>query len=327
MSTFIAGGVAGVSSRTLTAPLDRVKIIVQEGYLTQLPPGKNAMSTAKNSRLSDVARMIYADGGWRGFWRGNLVNCCKASPEFAIVFALRRHFFSMYEDVYERCEEQRSLHLDSSQCHPYSFSSIVYRMPRLAVNCVIGAAAGLGAQSLLYPMEVVKTRVCVSKNDEFKGGVRTIVRDAYRQGGLREFYKGFAPNMVGIVFYRGLEMGIYSSIQQSVMLYRMKWQAKSRHDATLGAAEVGAVGVVASTVAQTITYPLNVVRTRLQTAGTKGRTDKYSGMIDCFVKIVKKKGASALFSGLTANYLKAVPASACAFVVFEKVQTALVGDE
>lgn len=321
-STFIAGGVAGVASRTLTAPLDRVKIIVQEGYLTQLPSGRHAMATTKNARLTDVARMIYADGGVRGFWRGNFVNCCKASPEFAIVFSLRRYFFSIYEDIVER-EEQRVKRHPNTPHTP----SLISRVPRLGVNCVIGACAGVGAQSVLYPMEVIKTRVCVSRNAEFKGGVSTIVRDAYRQGGLMEFYKGFTPNMIGIVFYRGLEMGIYSSIQQSVMLYRMRWYNKSRHDAALSTAEVGIAGMISSTIAQTVTYPLNVVRTRLQTQGTQGRTKRYNGTIDCFVKVVRQKGVRALFSGLTANYLKAVPASACAFIVFEKVQNILVGDD
>lgn len=338
VSTFIAGAFAGTISRTVTAPLDRVKIIVQEGHLTQNPsaPNVSPFSTARHARLTDVARLIYADGGWRGFWRGNLVNCSKASPEFAIVFGLRRYFFSMYEDVVEKDEKrvakQQELRLaahstTSSSPTEEGRGSFITRMPRLAVNCTIGAAAGLGAQSVLYPMELVKTRVCVARDTEFTGGVRRIIGEAYRRGGVREFYRGFTPNMVGIVFYRGLEMGIYSSIQQSVMLYRMKWMGLSRHDSVLSTAEIGMAGMVSSTVAQTVTYPLNVVRTRLQTQGTNGRIKKYNGMVDCFVKVVRQKGVRALFSGLTANYLKAIPASGCAFIVFEKVQTALVGDD
>lgn len=339
MFTFLAGGVAGIASRSLTAPFDRVKIIVQEGYLTHLPEGQHAMATEKNTRLRDVAKMIYRDGGISGFWRGNLVNCCKASPEFALVFSLRHYFFSIYEDIVERDEkkaEKYSQFLQENGSHLASpsgtspsapSSSFVSRIPRLGVNCMIGAAAGLGAQSLLYPLEVVKTRVCVSRDAEFRsGGVRTIVREAYRHGGIKEFYKGFTPNMVGIVFYRGLELGIYSSIQQSLMLYRMKCHHCSRHDSALTVSEVGIAGMIASATAQTVTYPLNVIRTRLQTQGTQGRTKRYNGTIDCFVKVVKQKGFSALFSGLSANYLKAVPASSCAFVVFEKMQSFLLGD-
>ncbi|EPY24340.1 solute carrier family 25 (mitochondrial phosphate transporter), member 23/24/25/41 [Strigomonas culicis] len=209
---------------------------------------------------------------------------------------------------------------------PFNRLGMLANVPSLAINCTIGAAAGVGAQSILYPMEVVKTRVVVSKSGEYEG-LGSVIREAYAQGGLLEFYKGFTPNLVGIVVYRGLEMGIYSSAQQSIMLYRMQLQGKSRKEAALTAAEVGTVGMVGSTVAQTISYPLNVVRTRLQTQGSRGREKKYKGMIDCMVKMVRAKGVRSLFSGITANYLKAVPASGVTFMVFEKVESLLVGED
>lgn len=399
MATFVAGGVAGAASRTLTAPLDRVKIIVQEGYLINAPKG-TTLHSRKNARLIDVARMIRADGGLKGFWRGNLINCLKAGPEFALVFSLRRYLTSLYEDCvtrekqcvrvamkllaeeeeeahrvekreweerwavtgtseiprdedgldkegkggcsaggpeHQRQQQQRWQRVHEERKHDIELTSSVFTppfnqlglfsaVPRLVVNCTIGAAAGLGAQAVVYPLEVIKTRVVVSKSTEFQGGVCEVVHRAYRTGGIREFYRGLLPNMVGIVVYRGLEMGIYSSIQQGVMLYRMQHQM-SRHDAALTTSEVGMTGMAASIVSQTISYPFNVVRTRLQTQGSNGRAKEYTGMVDCMVKIVRHKGTQALFSGLMANYLKAVPASTCAFVVFEKTQSLLIGDD
>ncbi|CAJ1007892.1 putative Mitochondrial carrier protein [Leishmania naiffi] len=210
---------------------------------------------------------------------------------------------------------------------PFNRLGCISTVPQLVVNCTIGAVAGLGAQGILYPLEVVKTRVVVSRSNEYQGGVAEIVRLAYNRGGVMEFYRGFAPNMVGIVVYRGLEMGLYSSAQQSIMMYRMQVRKMSRHEASLNSAEIGVLGMVSSTVAQTVSYPLNVIRTRLQTQGTNGRANKYNGMMDCMVKMVRNKGVTSLFSGLTANYLKAVPASACTFVVFEWAQGLLVEDD
>jgi hypothetical protein len=434
IATFVAGGVAGAASRTLTAPLDRIKLIVQEGHLVQASAGVKASADAaavashrSHPSLLQVARLIKADGGWKAFWRGNVINCFKAGPEFAIVFSIRRYVSSLYEDCVEREkrrrkrsvarwkerdersfaiarreEEERDSMLgtstqqshqavekygssgsgvsgstgrnesnDTSTEHSLSSSSsghssaaapvtpdwhylspqelrerervvsaeasiftppfnrlgCLSSIPHLAINCTIGAIAGLGAQGVLYPLEVVKTRVVVSRSNEYRGGVREIVRLGYKKGGIMEFYRGFAPNMVGIVVYRGLEMGLYSTAQQSIMLYRMQVLKMNRHDAGLSAAEVGVVGMFASTVAQTVSYPLNVIRTRLQTQGTNGRAKKYSGMVDCCIKMIRYKGVTSLFSGLTANYLKAVPASACTFVVFEWAQRLLVGDD
>ncbi|CAJ1992665.1 mitochondrial carrier protein / MCP6 [Leishmania donovani] len=436
IATFIAGGVAGAASRTLTAPLDRIKLIAQEGHLVQAPKpvsataaascaasfGSAAASVASKTQtvrqqhpsLLQVARMIKADGGWKAFWRGNTINCFKAGPEFAIVFSIRRYLSSLYEDCVEREKARKKILLarwkamderSASICcrtqetrefmrvgteeprartgatglqsivdgtrssyragHPTLVSPVspaasvtpmltsdevrqreraisveasiltppfhrlgcISTVPQLAVNCTIGALAGLGAQGILYPLEVVKTRVVVSRSHEYKGGVVEIARVAYHKGGVMEFYRGFVPNMVGIVVYRGLEMGLYSSAQQSIMMYRMQVKKMKRHEASLNSAEVGVVGMFSSTVAQTVSYPLNVIRTRLQTQGTNGRAKKYSGMVDCMVKMIRNKGVTSLFSGLTANYLKAVPASACTFVVFEWAQRLLVDDD
>ncbi|CCW60704.1 unnamed protein product [Phytomonas sp. EM1] len=349
VATFIAGGVAGAASRTLTAPLDRIKLILQEGHLVEAS-GKSARHGCKHPSLFYIARMIKADGGWRAFWRGNLVNCLKAGPEFAIVFSLRRYYSSLYEDYIDRETERieaafkqaeesgllkgeinrRRLAIESGASvfiPPLNHFICLSHVPRLVVNFLIGAGAGIGAQSILYPMEVIKTRVCVSKTGEFKGGVRQIARSAYQQGGTREFYRGFVPNMAGILIYRGLEMGLYSSAQQWIMIYRMQWLGMSRHDSALSTAEIALTGLVASGISQTVSYPLNVVRTRLQTQGSNGRNRHYTGMTDCFVKMVRSKGVSSLFSGLTANYLKAIPASTIIFIAFEKMQQLLLGDD
>ncbi|RNE99539.1 ADP/ATP mitochondrial carrier protein [Trypanosoma rangeli] len=162
---------------------------------------------------------------------------------------------------------------------------------------------------------------------EFCGGIREVVAATYCNGGIAEFYRGFTPNMVGVFLYRGLEVGIYSTAQQQIMMYRMHKYGMNRHDAALSYMETAGVGMVASVIAQTMTYPLNVVRTRLQTQGINGREIKYKGMVDCFIKMVRGKGVASLFSGLTANYLKVIPASTSMFVVFELVQKLLVGDD
>lgn len=339
LATFFAGGMAGACSRTLTAPLDRIKIIVQEGHL--VAGGYQPISGLRSQRLIDVFNWIRADGGWRAFWRGNGVNCLKAGPEFAILFSLRRYLLSLYEDGVEQERQRMQLKLKEGASFVtdvrhtpvstlplnFNFSYTLTSVPRILVNFFIGACAGFGAQLALYPLEVVKTRITVSRTSEFCGGIYEVVLATYRNGGIAEFYRGLIPNMVGVFVYRGLEVGMYSTVQQQMMMYRMRKYGMSRHDAALSPMETAVVGMSASMVAQTVSYPLNVVRTRLQTQGINGREVKYKGMIDCFIKMIRTKGVSSLFSGITANYLKAVPASSCMFVVFEQVQKLLVGDD
>jgi solute carrier family 25 (mitochondrial phosphate transporter), member 23/24/25/41 len=337
-ATFIAGGVAGACSRTATAPLDRIKIIVQEGHLVESCSFRNKLSSS--SQLLEVGRMIQNDGGWKAFWRGNGVNCLKAGPEFALVFAIRRLMLSELDDRREveeayllqaSCKSEQHVPPDGAVVSPtdkpaHKIYPWLTSTPQIAMHFAVGAIAGASAQLILYPLEVVKTRIAVSRSSELGGGIREVVRDAYRTGGVRSFYKGLVPNMVGIFLFRGLEIGIYSNFQATAVTYRQS-QGLSKAASQMTTTEAATAGAVASVVAQTVTYPLNVVRTRMQTTGLQGRVLHHCGMCDCMLQLYVKDGVRGLFHGLTANYLKAVPASTIAFVVFEHTQRLLIGDE
>jgi solute carrier family 25 phosphate transporter 23/24/25/41 len=306
-ATFAAGGIAGMASRTATAPLDRIKTLVQEGKLSnQLGEGKQS--------IPRVMRSIYADSGVVGFWRGNGINCLKAGPEFAMVFGIR----SMLVDAI-------AARKDSEELSPNSYFFKVSRLPRVIINFSVGALAGAGAQTILYPAEVIKTRYVVSKSGEFKGGIRDVVSSAYRQGGVAEFYRGLVPNMVGILLYRGLEVGAFYTIRQSVMQQRALDHKPGEPKPEFSILDSARCGTISSIFAQTATYPLNVVRTRLQTQGVNGRRVLYSSMTDCFGKIFRSEGVAGLYGGLLANFLKAVPAGSITFVVYEQVEKFLTG--
>lgn len=261
-------------------------------------------------RLQDVGRMIYQDGGLRAFWRGNLVNCLKAGPEFAMVFSLRRVML-------ERLKSEQQQRPKSAWIH---------QVPQIVTNFAVGAFAGVGAQAVLYPLELVKTRVVVTTSNEYGGGIREIALEAWRAGGVQEFYRGFVPNLCGIFLFRGFEVGVYTTLQNRIVTRRVEVEGRNKKHAHLSVGETVCLGMVASVIAQTVTYPLNVVRTRLQAQGIAGREIRYKGMADCFVKLIQKGGVRSLFGGLVANYMKAVPASATAFVVFEEVQRRLGAD-
>jgi len=80
---------------------------------------------------------------------------------------------------------------------------------------------------------------------------------------------------------------------------------------------------------QTVAYPFDVVRRRLQVSGWVGASRlhadlgaaiAYRGMLDCFVRTVREEGAQALFKGLLPNYVKVIPSIAIAFVVYEQLK-------
>ena len=334
----LGGFVAGAVSRTVTAPLDRVKVLSQEGRIVAWDaatrhPTVHAIADVKKRqmRLSKVVKHIYEEGGVTAFWRGNGINCLKAGPELGLVFFLRERFMGLLD---------------------FPDASIVG-------NFVCSASAGATAQCLLYPLETTKTRMAVASSGEY-AGVADCIRQSYSRGGVKDFYKGLGANLLGIVPYRGLEVGCFYCVRAWLMDYRHRRaltcptpstaaEEAACLFATLRSAplpgpdedgngpgcgddepvaapssvDVACVGAASSVFAQTVTYPLNLVRTRLQTQGVNGRPTLYHGMVHCATSIVKADGLSGLFAGLTANYLKAVPASVVTFVVVEWIQQAL----
>lgn len=71
-----------------------------------------------------------------------------------------------------------------------------------------GAGAGAISQSAIYPMEVIKTRLTLRRTGEFDG-IFHAARKIYRNEGLRAFYRGYAPNLIGILPYAGIDLAVY----------------------------------------------------------------------------------------------------------------------
>ena len=286
LTCFAAGGCGGAVSRTCTAPLDRLKILAQEGRVAQFTmphptiqrrPRGHCDRELMNSLVRYV--MLY-EGGVKGFWRGNGVNCLKAGPEYATAFMARQYYVDNW------CKNSKS--------------------PTFLENTVVGAAGGATAQLIWYPLELVKQRMAASKTGEYTSIADCFVQSASR-GGVRDLYTGCGANLAGIIPHRGLEMGMYFSLQQSCATYYG------------GVAPMWAttlIGFTASVFAQLMTYPLNLARTRLQTQGVNGRPVRYKGLSHCLFTVFREEGPRGLFAGILPNMLKAVPASVIMYNVF-----------
>lgn len=296
--TLIAGFFAGTVSRTLTAPLDRIKVLSQEGRIVAYQHALHhptvhviADSHKRKVTIKRVTQMIYSEGGVKGFWRGNGANCVKAGPELALVFYLRMLFMQVIEPLTEGLT-----------------------MGSIIANFWSSALAGAVAQCVLYPLETAKTRIAVANAGEYKG-LLDCIRQGLKRGGVRDLYRGLVANLAGIVPYRGLEIGSFYALRQRV---------EGRYG-EVGVGGTACIGCVSSVVAQTVTYPINLVRTRLQTQGVNGRPVLYTGFAHCVSSIVSQDGVAGLFRGLTANYMKAVPASVIAFVTVGQGQRIMAG--
>ncbi|XP_075758435.1 mitochondrial adenyl nucleotide antiporter SLC25A23 isoform X3 [Pelodiscus sinensis] len=229
------------------------------------------------------------EGGVRSLWRGNGINVLKIAPESAIKFMA-------YEQIKRGIRGQQET-------------------LRVQERFVAGSLAGATAQTIIYPMEVLKTRLTLRKTGQY-AGMADCAKKILRKEGLRAFYKGYLPNVLGIIPYAGIDLAIYETLKN------MWLQKYSSHTADPGILVLLACGTVSSTCGQIASYPLALVRTRMQAqASIEGAPQPT--MLGLFRHILSREGVLGLYRGIAPNFMKVIPAVSISYVVYENMKQLL----
>jgi len=271
----LAGGVAGAVSRSATAPLDRLKMLLQ------VHEGQHGMT------IRSGLRIMSAEGSIKAFFKGNGANVLKIAPETAIKLTMN--------DIYKRL-----IATDPDEITP-------------SQRMMAGALAGATAQSVIYPLEMVKTRLAVCPKGQYNGITDTL-RKVYVQEGLKAFYKGMLPSMLGILPYAGVDITAFELLKE--------WLIEEYDGAPPPHMILGA-GMLSSSLAQFSAYPFALVRTRLQAQGIGGTPSKYRGMSDVLSKTYRNEGFKGLYKGSLTNLAKLAPAAGISWFVFEETKMVL----
>uniref|UniRef100_A0A8D0HEK3 Solute carrier family 25 member 24 n=1 Tax=Sphenodon punctatus TaxID=8508 RepID=A0A8D0HEK3_SPHPU len=271
----LAGGVAGAVSRTGTAPLDRLKVMMQV----------HGSKSNKMNIASGLKQMV-KEGGIRSLWRGNGVNVVKIAPETAIKFWA----YEQYKKIFAN-EDGR-----------------IGTIQRF----VSGSLAGATAQTSIYPMEVLKTRLAVAKTGQYFVMFDCAKKILKREGFLA-FYKGYIPNILGIIPYAGIDLAVYEALKTT-------WLDKYATDsANPGVLVLLGCGTISSTCGQLASYPLALVRTRMQAQAMVEGAPQLN-MVGLFQRIVANEGLLGLYRGIAPNFMKVLPAVSISYVVYEKMK-------
>ncbi|CAL9682513.1 unnamed protein product [Knipowitschia caucasica] len=273
----VAGAGAGAVSRTCTAPLDRLKVLMQ------------VHASKRNSihMASGFFQMI-REGGVRSLWRGNGMNVIKIAPESAIKFM-----------AYEQIKR---------------LIGIKQETLGITERFVAGSLAGAIAQSSIYPMEVLKTRLALGKTGQY-AGILDCAKHILQKEGVAAFYKGYVPNLLGIIPYAGIDLAVYETLKNSWL------QRFATDSADPGVFVLLACGTTSSTCGQLASYPLALVRTRMQAQATDGGPQM--NMTTLFKHILKTEGALGLYRGLAPNFMKVIPSVSISYVVYEYLKRTL----
>ncbi|XP_031457458.1 LOW QUALITY PROTEIN: calcium-binding mitochondrial carrier protein SCaMC-2 [Phasianus colchicus] len=274
----VAGGGAGAVSRTCTAPLDRLKVLMQVHA-----------SRSNNMCIIGGFTQMIREGGTRSLWRGNGINVLKIAPESAIKFMA-------YEQI------KRFIGTDQE-------------MLRIHERLLAGSLAGAIAQSSIYPMEVLKTRMALRKTGQYSG-MLDCAKNILSKEGMAAFYKGYIPNMLGIIPYAGIDLAVYETLKNAWL------QRYAVNSADPGVFVLLACGTISSTCGQLASYPLALVRTRMQAQASVEGAPEVT-MRGLFKHILKTEGAFGLYRGLAPNFMKVIPAVSISYVVYENLKMTL----
>ncbi|OJI80749.1 hypothetical protein ASPTUDRAFT_194133 [Aspergillus tubingensis CBS 134.48] len=275
VAAFIAGGVAGAVSRTLVSPLERLKILLQIQSV-----GREEYKLSIWKALVKIGK----EEGWRGFMRGNGTNCIRIIPYSAVQFG-SYNFYKKFAESSPNAE--------------------LSAMQRL----LCGAAAGITSVTITYPLDIVRTRLSIQSasfealshrgvGEQLPGMFTTMVLIYRNEGGIVGLYRGIVPTVAGVAPYVGLNFMTYESVRKYLT---------PEGDATPGPLRKLLAGAVSGAVAQTCTYPFDVLRRRFQINTMSGMGYQYASITDAVRAIVAQEGLRGLFKGIVPNLLKVAP--------------------
>uniref|UniRef100_A0A1I7SLT4 Calcium-binding mitochondrial carrier protein SCaMC-2 n=1 Tax=Bursaphelenchus xylophilus TaxID=6326 RepID=A0A1I7SLT4_BURXY len=276
----VAGGVAGCMSRTCTAPLDRLKVFLQVHSSKKNPYG-----------VVGAIKYLHGEGGVKSFWRGNGINVVKIAPESAFKFMA----YEQIKRLIQRWKGSEELSIQE--------------------RFLAGSSAGAIAQSIIYPLEVLKTRLALRKSGQLDKGLISFAKHMYKTEGLICFYKGYIPNLLGIIPYAGIDLAIYETLKGHYL--------KHNQVSEPGVLALLACGTCSSTCGQLASYPLALIRTRLQARTLSNDKNQPDTMMGQVRYIMKNEGPAGLYRGITPNFMKVIPAVSISYVVYETVRKQL----
>ena len=156
-----------------------------------------------------------------------------------------------------------------------------------------------------------------------KGGLRgnklivATTKKMLQGNGVRSYYRGLFMGLGGMFPYSAIDLTTYEYLKRLIIARNVRVHRCSEQEALPGGMMTGGIGAFSSSFGASAVYPLNLLRTRLQSQGTVIHPPTYTGWRDCFSRTVKTEGIQGLYKGLTPNLLKVIPSMSISYMVYE----------
>ncbi|GAB1607587.1 mitochondrial coenzyme A transporter SLC25A42-like [Argonauta hians] len=248
---------------------------------------------SKNVRFSarEAVRFLYLcfkNEGFLSLWRGNTATMARIIPYAAMQYAAHEQ----YKQLLNR--DKRKRHLTPGN------------------RFLAGALAGMTAVAFTYPLDLVRARMAVTARERYHNLPEVVIK-IYREEGFRTLYRGFTPTILGSIPYSGTGFFTYESLKKLHAEYAPGTEPQPLERLCFGA--------IAGLIAQSASYPLDIIRRRMQTAGVTGRSQDYTTIITTARTVIKEEGfRRGMFKGLSMNWVKGPIAVGISFTTFDLCQ-------
>lgn len=172
------GGCSGAVIKTIPAPLERVKLLLQTQSVNL------QLKEKKYKGIGDCFKRIYTEEGVRAYWRGNLANVIRYIPTAAFSFAFRDYYASLIN------------------------------AKTIFGNMIAGGLAGVTCTFIVYPLDLARTRLGVdvgSTNKRMFNSISHCLSSIYKVNGVRGLYEGLFLSALFGFAYRAMYFGFYHS--------------------------------------------------------------------------------------------------------------------
>jgi solute carrier family 25 (adenine nucleotide translocator) protein 4/5/6/31 len=278
-SDLLIGGSIGAISKTIMAPVERVKLLMQT---QDSNPAVMRGEVARYSGISDCFKRVNSEQGFLAFWRGNFVNCLRYAPQQGSALA----FNDLINNMFPAYDSRTNL-----------FMSVVTKLTS-------GGIAGAIANTICYPFDFARTRLASdlkSGKPQFKG-IWDCIYTTTKNQGITGLYTGWLVTCMGAFVYRAGQLGLFKQIQDMNPYQKDK--------GTLGAVSSFVAVTTARTAIMPFNYPFDTVRRRMMLQSEKPMSERiYKGSWDCFRQVFSKEGAAGMYKGMVPELFRGVGGS------------------
>lgn len=289
LTDLFIGGAVGAVSKTLMAPVERIKLLLQT---MDSNPDIVSGKVEPYKGVGDCFNRVRAEQGMKAFWRGNLVNCLRYAPQQGSALA----FNDMINNSMPKYDAKKEF------------------WQSFAAKLFAGGFAGGLANTICYPFDFARTRLAsdVKKGGGQFNGIMDCIMTTVKAQGITGLYTGWSVTVAGAFVYRAGQLGCFKQIQDL--------NPYKQDKGALGAVSAFCAVTAARTVVMPFNYPFDTVRRRMMLQSEKPVAERlYRGSIHCFTEVMKKEGFKGMYKGLLPEMFRGVGGS-LVIVVYDRIK-------